>query len=157
MCIRDRGTATTADDVVVQSGSNTSYIETDIAGGTYIINVYDDNGCVGSTTATILPFDELQAATTAITNPLSCDPGSDGEITITVTSTNSDPTRFEYSIDNGANYQTSNVFGGLSAGTHNFLIRHVDTGCIITATETLTNPNTFDIDIDIVSLSLIHI
>lgn len=149
--INDQGTPAVGDDVVVQSGANNVYIETDVAGGSYTINVYDDNGCLGSTTAIIQPFDELLTATAAITNPLSCDPGMDGEITITVTSTNNDPSRFEYSIDNGANYQASNVFSGLGAGTHNFVIRHIDTGCIITASETIANPNTFTVDVTVVS------
>ncbi|PCJ97741.1 MAG: hypothetical protein COA50_04700, partial [Flavobacteriaceae bacterium] len=60
--INDQGTVSTADDVIVQSGSNTSYTETDVLGGTYIINVYDNGGCSGTTTATILPFDELLTA-----------------------------------------------------------------------------------------------
>ncbi|WP_411029371.1 T9SS type B sorting domain-containing protein [Spongiimicrobium sp. 3-5] len=145
----DQGTAPTGDDVLVQSGSNTVYTETNVAGGTYIVYVYDDNGCVGSTTATItiLPYDELLTATAAITNATSCSPGLDGEITITVTSTNSDTSKFEYSINNGTTYQASNVFGGLDVGTHNFLIRHVDTGCIITTSETIVDPNTFTIDV----------
>ncbi|MCW5514680.1 T9SS type B sorting domain-containing protein [Muriicola sp. Z0-33] len=146
--INDQGTVPTGDDVIVQTGPNTVYTETDVAGGTYIINVYDDNGCIGSTTAAILPYDELLTATAAITNPISCTPGTDGEITITVTSTNNDTTRFEYSIDNGAAYQASNVFAGLGIGVHDFLIRHIDTGCIITASETITDPNTFDIVIN---------
>ncbi len=145
--IDDQGTPATGDDVVVQSGPNTSYAETDLLGGTYIINVYDDMGCVGTTTATILPYDQLLTASAAITAAISCTPGTDGEITVTVTSTNSDPTRFEYSIDNGANYQASNVFAGLGVGTHNFLVRHVDTGCTISTSETITDPNTFTIDV----------
>ncbi len=143
--INDQGTPATGDDVIVQTGSNTTYIETNVAGGSYIINVYDGNGCLGSTTAVILPFDELLTANAAITNAISCNPGMDGEITITVTSTLSDPAKFEYSIDNGVTYQASNVFSGLDIGVYNFLIRHVDTGCILTATETITDPNTFDI------------
>ena len=38
-------------------------------------------------------------------------------------------------------------FGGLSAGNHNFLIRHTDTGCIITASARIEEPNTFTIDV----------
>ena len=148
--INDQGTPAPGDDVIVQSGSNTTYIETDHAGGSYIINVYDSNGCVGTTTAIIQPYDELLTATAAITNPITCNPGMDGEITITVTSVNMDPTRFEYSIDNGVTYQASNVFSGLDIGTHNFLIRHIDTGCIITASETIVDPNTFTIDVNVV-------
>ncbi|PCJ91864.1 MAG: hypothetical protein COA50_16120 [Flavobacteriaceae bacterium] len=88
-----------------------------------------------------------------MTNNLSCNPGADGEITIDVTSTGFDttdailPDPFEYSDDNGATYQASNVFGGLSTGTHNFLIRHTATGCILTASETIIDPNTFTIDV----------
>src|SRR5690606_31221271 len=44
-------------NVVVQNGSNNTYIETNTAGGDYTINLYDSNGCVGTTTATIDPFD----------------------------------------------------------------------------------------------------
>ncbi len=132
---------------VVQSGSSNVLIVTDRTGDTYTINVYDDNGCTGSTTATVLPFDEMLGATAAVTNTVTCTPGNDGEITITATSTASDSSKYEYSIDNGANYQVSNVFGGLSAGTYNFLVRHVDTGCIVTATETMAEPNTFTIDV----------
>jgi len=75
----------------------------------------------------------------------------DGEITIAVTSTNNDTAKFEYSIDNGTTYQASNVFSGLGIGTHNFLVRHVDTGCILTASETFVDPNTFTIDAVVVS------
>ena len=72
---------------------------------------------------------------------------TDGEITITVTSTVNNPALYVYSIDNGSTYQASNVFSGLDIGTYNFLIRHINTGCIITATETITDPNTFTIDV----------
>jgi gliding motility-associated-like protein len=155
--INDQGTATVADDVVEQSGNNNIYIETDNAGGTYIINVYDDNGCVGSTTATIQPFDGLLSAAAAITNPLSCSPGTDGEITITVASTNNDPTRFEYSIDNGVTWQNTGthtnpeIFTNLDAGTYNFRVRHIDTGCVISTSETIISPNTFTIDVNVIN------
>lgn len=152
----DPNTGTVETPVTVQNGNNPVLTITDFAGGVYTINVYDSAGCMDSTTATIVPFDELQTATAAITNPLSCSPGSDGEITITVTSTANDTNQYEYSIDNGATWQntgnsaTPNVFGGLAAGTYNFLVRHRVTGCIISTSETLTDPNTFTIDVDVV-------
>src|SRR5690606_29718297 len=43
------------DSTPVQEGSGFVYIETDTNGGSYTINVYDSNGCVGTTTATIAP------------------------------------------------------------------------------------------------------
>ncbi len=132
---------------VVQSGSSNVLMVTDRTGETYTINVYDDNGCSGSTTATVLPYDELTGATAAVTNTVTCAPGGDGEITVTATSTASDSSKFEYSIDNGVTYLSTNVFGGLSAGNHNFLIRHTDTGCIVTASARIEEPNTFTIDV----------
>ena len=148
--INDQGTASTTDDVVVQTGSNPQYIETDILGGSYIINAYDSNGCIGSTTAVIPPLDEILSSSTVIVAP-SCNPGADGGVTVNVVSTNGDPTRFEYSIDNGSTYQTSNVFTGLVASNYNILIRHVDTGCISVASAELPEPNTFTIDVTIIN------
>ncbi|WP_405384854.1 T9SS type B sorting domain-containing protein [Maribacter sp. LLG6340-A2] len=132
---------------VVQSGASNVLTVTDRTGESYTINVYDDNGCSGSTTATVLPFDEMTGATAAVTTTVTCAPGLDGEITVTATSTASDATKYEYSIDNGASYQVSNVFGGLAAGTYNFLVRHVDTGCIVTASARIEEPNTFTMDV----------
>ncbi|WP_437396087.1 T9SS type B sorting domain-containing protein [Flagellimonas lutimaris] len=140
-----------AGSVVVQSGNNPVYTSTDTAGGNYTINVYDDNGCLGTTTAVIAPYDQITNAVAAISNPLSCTPGMDGEITITVTSTLADPSRFEYSVDNGTTWVNSNVFSGLDAGTYNFIVRHIDTGCTVSTSQTITDPNTFDIDVNVVS------
>ncbi|MFC3974100.1 SprB repeat-containing protein, partial [Maribacter confluentis] len=100
-----------------------------------------------STTATVLPFDEMTGASAAVTTTETCAPGSEGEITVTATSTSGDDTRYEYSIDNGATYVSTNVFGGLTAGTYNFLVRHVDTGCIVTTSARIEEPNTFTIDV----------
>ncbi len=144
----DPSTVAIGDAITVQNGSNSAYIETNVLGGTYTINVYDDKGCFGTQTATIDPYDELLTATTAITNPISCNPGNDGEITLNVTSTHNDLSKFEYSIDNGTTYQTSNVFPNLGIGSYLFLVRHVDTGCIVSVSETFKDPNTFSIDID---------
>ena len=132
---------------VVQSGASNMLTVTDRTGETYTINVYDDKGCSGSTTATVLPFDEMTGATAAVTTTVTCAPGSDGVITVTATSTASDNTKYEYSIDNGTTYVPSNVFGGLSAGTYNFLVRHTDTGCIVTTSARIEEPNTFTIDV----------
>src|SRR5690606_18319401 len=86
-----------------------------------------------------------------ITTNLSCAPGSDGVITIDVTSTAGDPTAFEYSDDNGASWQDENYFDGLEAGNYLFFARHKLTGCIVTTSATLLDPNTFTIDVDVVS------
>src|SRR5690606_13956319 len=76
----------------------------------------------------------------------------DAEITIPVTSSlGSDASSFEYSDDNGLNWQSSNVFAGLDDGVHNFLARHLDTGCVVSVSQTVLDPNTFTIDLDVTS------
>ena len=146
-----QGTPGTGDDVILQSGSNPVLTVTNTAGLDALVNVYDSNGCLGSTTAVVQPFDELQALALAISNPLSCDPGSDGEITATATTTNGNSAVLEYSIDAGSNYQASNIFSGLSAGTYTILTRHTLTGCVISESITIEDPNTFSIDLNVLS------
>ncbi|WP_419213211.1 T9SS type B sorting domain-containing protein [Maribacter sp. X9] len=143
----DPNTVPVESPVVVQNGANPKYIETNTDGGKYTINVYDSTGCLGTTTAIIPPFDAITSATATVTNTVTCNPGNDGELTMNVNSTLGDATKFEYSIDNGANYQTYNVFGVLEKGTYTILARHLDTGCMISATQTLLEPNTFTIDV----------
>src|SRR5690606_31523351 len=76
---------------------------------------------------------------------------NDGEVTITVTSTNNDGSKFEYSNDNGTNWQTSNIFTGLGQGIHNFQVRHTDTGCELFSSIRIEDPNTFEVGIDSVT------
>src|SRR5690606_30134893 len=51
----------------------------------------------------------------------------------------------------GLNWQSSNVFAGLDDGVHNFLARHLDTGCVVSVSQTVLDPNTFTIDLDVTS------
>ncbi|WP_394974436.1 T9SS type B sorting domain-containing protein [uncultured Croceitalea sp.] len=136
--------------VVVQSGTNTTFIETDFAGGVYTINVYDDNGCVGTTTATIVPFDELQSATITIVDPISCiNGGEDISINATSSITNfgANPANYQFRQLPSGTFSASNTFDDLAPGTHNFEVRNVATGCIIPISHTVVAPNTFTIDV----------
>ncbi|MEH6679565.1 MAG: T9SS type B sorting domain-containing protein [Sediminicola sp.] len=139
-----------ATGTTVQDGSSPIYIESNPAGGNYTINVYDNKGCVGSTTAVIAPYDALVSATAAVTTMISCDPGDDGVITLSVTSTIEDGSnlddgsKYEYSIDNGTTYQDLNEFT-VGIGTYNFLVRHKETGCTIPAKAKIDDPNTFEV------------
>ena len=46
---------------------------------------------------------------------------------------------YEYSIDSGISYQSSNIFGNLVAGAYDVQIRDKATGCIATKTVSITN------------------
>src|SRR5690606_14655346 len=86
--------------VVVQNGANNVYTETDFLGGNYTINVYDDNNCIGSTTATILPFISIDDLDVAIDNAITCI--NDEDITVSVTSTGGTPTNLEFTLEDFA-------------------------------------------------------
>jgi len=145
--INDNGTPATGDDVVVQSGPNNVYIETNTAGGSYIINVYDDNGCMGTATETIAPFDELQPATVAVDAVATCVTGEDITITAfgSLTNSNTHPANYEFRILPAGVFQASGIFTGLSVGTHNFEVRNTVTGCIVGVSHTVADPEVLDL------------
>ncbi|GAB4509200.1 MAG: hypothetical protein Tsb004_09500 [Allomuricauda sp.] len=138
-----------AGSVVVQSGSNPVYTSTDINGGNYTINVYDSNGCLGTTTAVIAPFDRLDNATAAIDAVATCVTGEDITITAigSITDSNTHPANYEFrELPSGA-FQASGSFTGLSVGTHNFEVRNTVTGCIITVSHEVADPEVLDLNI----------
>ncbi|MEL7062424.1 MAG: prealbumin-like fold domain-containing protein, partial [Bacteroidota bacterium] len=147
--INDQGTAGTGDDVVVQSGANNSYIETNTAGGTYIINVYDDQGCVGSTTAAIAAFDELLSASAAIDVAATCVSGEDITITATGSITNSTthPGNYQFRLLPSGTFQASGSFAGLAIGSHDFEVMNTVTGCIIPFNHVVANPAVLNLNI----------
>ncbi|MEP5429583.1 MAG: hypothetical protein ABJP86_10605, partial [Flavobacteriaceae bacterium] len=132
---------------VVQSGLNQTFIETDIAGGVYIINVYDDNGCLGTTTATINPFDELLSASAAIDLAATCVSGENITITATGSLTNSTttPANYEFRLLPAGSFQASGSFTGLPIGINNFEVRNTVTGCIIAISHDVADPEVLDL------------
>lgn len=133
--------------VVVQSGPSQTFTETDIAGGVYTINVYDENGCVGTTTATIDPFDELLSANVAIDAAATCVSGENITITATGSLTNSTttPANYEFRLLPGGTFQASGSFTGLPVGVNNFEVRNTVTGCILTISHEVADPEVLDL------------
>ncbi|QWX83631.1 T9SS type B sorting domain-containing protein [Cellulophaga sp. HaHaR_3_176] len=141
----------TSTATIVQDGSSNVYTETNLAGGSYTINVYDDKGCVGSTTTTINAFDELLPATITIDEAISCtNLGEDITInafgSITDSSTPAGLANYEFRLLPGA-FGTVNQFTDLAEGNHTFEVRNVNTNCIVTISHSVSNPNTFNVAI----------
>jgi hypothetical protein len=66
---------------------------------------------------------------------------NDGEITVTASGgTQGAPDPYMYSIDNGSNYQTSNIFTGLTAGTYTITVKDDNNCTTTTAAVTLVAP-----------------
>lgn len=140
----------------IQNGTSSNYVFTDLAGGDVIVRVFDDKGCHGEVTVTIPEFDQLNTATIAIVDPLSCtSSGEDISIDVTSSLTNfgSDPTNYEFRQLPAAVYEPAgdNTFNNLTPGTYTFGVRNINTGCEITVEHTVTDPNTFDVDVEVLA------
>ncbi|WP_413999771.1 T9SS type B sorting domain-containing protein [Flavobacterium sp. W1B] len=134
--------------IAVQRGTSNSYTELDYAGGTYTVNVYDNKGCMGSSTTliTIVPYVSLDKITidkVAITcNDLE---------TITLTTfdaTGATVLGIEYTLSdaNGnplVSNDTTGIFSLLNVGSYIITALNPATGCSIQTVHYVNNPNTF--------------
>jgi len=125
------------------------YIETDFAGGNYTINVYDDMGCLGSTTAVILPFVQITDPTVTTNVLVSCN-DNDSEIQVGVTATPAAPApNLEYTatgtdiVYNSTN--TNGLFTGLGIGNYIIRVTNLNTNCYVETTHTIADPNIMDV------------
>lgn len=141
---------------IVQSGANNTFIEADLTGGNYTINVYDNNGCLGSTTAVIQPYVSIDSIVVNVNNAITCTNNED--IVVSVNSTGGIPTNLEYTVEdiNSAGIQgtvysqtnSSGIFNGLPIGNYVVAVLNLDTDCILQTNYYVNDPNTFDLLID---------
>ncbi|WP_165571352.1 T9SS type B sorting domain-containing protein [Flavobacterium reichenbachii] len=134
--------------VAVQKGPNTVYIESDLLGGDYSVNVTDSNGCTGANVITrrVNPFISLDAVNVAVT-AITCN--SPEDINITVTTTGGTPALLNYTVagtDNAYNQtKTNGSFTGLTIGNYIITVTNPATGCSIQKAHYVADPNTFEI------------
>ena len=120
------------------NGSNwqASNVFSSLAAGSYNIKIKDANGCETSATQVVIVAPTQLTVASAVKTQyngadLSCHNSTNGEIT--VTSAGGTGTK-QYSKDNGSNWQASNVFSSLAAGSYNIKIKDAN-GCETSATQ----------------------
>jgi len=140
--------------VPVQRGDNPVYIEPDLLGGNYVINVYDTNGCLGTTTATIKPFVAIDFATPSaitVTKEITCINDQDIQVNVTTTGTTTPMPVLSYKVKGtsaGSTYDVTNndgAFSGLTIGNYLVTVTNTSTGCVLTMLHYVNDPNTFDL------------
>lgn len=109
-----------------------------VPAGTYTVTTRDVNGCTNQQVITVTEPATL-AATSANSNA-SCDGGNDGVITVNAVGGN---TSYQYSIDGGTTWQSSNVFN-VAPGNYTVMVKD-NLGCSaqFNTTVGLTNTLTY--------------
>ena len=144
---------------VLQDSNSLVYEYTNVNGGNVIVRVYDDAGCPAEQTVSVNPFDALVDATVVVTREIDCvNSGEDLRIDVTGTFTDStsDLSNYEFRILPSTTYQPSNLFLNRLEGNYTIGIRNITTGCEITRTHTVEDPNTFDIVVNKLSDVVCH-
>jgi len=120
--------------------SQSSSIIQNVPAGTYQLTVTDVNGCKSDTTVTLTQPPQINMV--SVITPSGCNL-NDGTIELTITSSFSGT--LLYSIDNGTNYQTGNLFSNLSPGVYNVVVEDGN-GCMIKDTAIVNTINAPNID-----------
>ncbi|MCL9809971.1 beta strand repeat-containing protein, partial [Flavobacterium luminosum] len=102
--------------------------------GTYQFQVTDIRGCIASSGVVTVPALLIPTATLTVTN-VSCNGGTNGSVTITPSSGTA-PYQISF---NGAAFSSSTTYGGLTAGTYNYIVRDAKQ-CTFNGTVTVTEP-----------------
>ena len=112
-----------------------------LSAGSYTYNLTDANGCPASAMAVITVPSAIIITSAVKTlyngSDLSCSNSSNGVITATA---NGGTGTLTYSKDNGINYQASNVFSGLGAGSYSIVVRDANFCISSASTVTITAP-----------------
>jgi len=117
------------------SNGDANYYTT-ISSGNYSIDVSDINGCSYSESFSLSNPDSIFTQST--TTDISCFGGNNGSVSINISSGGIPPYNFSY--DNGINYQISNTFNNLGAGNYSFLITD-NNGCLSSTYSELIEPS----------------
>lgn len=114
--------------------SQTSPTFNNVAGGTYTIQVVDDNGCPASVMATVGTVNNLTALLVD-NQDVSCNGLSDGSVQLGGTGT---PLPYTYSLVGGSS-QASNTFSSLAVGTYDYVVTDGN-NCHDTISVTIAQP-----------------
>ncbi|KQO29641.1 hypothetical protein ASF10_03800 [Flavobacterium sp. Leaf82] len=147
---------------VLQSSTSNVYTVFDLTGGIYTVNVYDENGCVGSATSIIdiKPFISLDEIDININKNITCINNEDITVTVKTTGTPA-PAFLLYKIEGigGSTFtdnNTTGVFTGLPIGNYLITVENPDTHCSIQEAHYVSNPNTFEIKVNPIATEICY-
>ena len=120
----------------VWSNGDSTATTSNLAAGTYTVQVTDANNCMGNSSVTILEPPVLTASVNSQIN-VTCFGASTGSVTV---AGNGGVPAYQFSLDN-VTFQTSGTFGGLSATNYTVYVQDAN-GCTTTQAVTIVEPST---------------
>ncbi|MCL5244264.1 T9SS type B sorting domain-containing protein [Cellulophaga sp. 20_2_10] len=143
-----------ATGTILQNGTALTYTYTDYAGADVIVRVFDNKGCSAEQTVTVNAYDQLVSASVTVDDAISCaNLGEDISVNVvgSISTYATNPGDYQFTLLPSGTPQASNVFADLQPGTHTILIENTVTGCQITTEHTVSEPNTFDVNVEVLS------
>lgn len=122
-----------ANAVVYVHNGNTSTITDQF---TFDVLDQSNGGWLHNATFLINVLQNSMSASSSVTQAVSCNNGTNGQITVTA---NGGTAPLQYSLNGGA-AQSSNVFGGLAAGTYTLVVSDANNFTISAGSATIANP-----------------
>ncbi|HWB62616.1 MAG TPA: SprB repeat-containing protein, partial [Chitinophagales bacterium] len=116
-----------------------------VQSGSYVVTIYDHNGCSDTTSVTV-GYSYSITVDTVSTSAISCYGANDGSLTVQL---NGGTPAFAYSI-NGVVFQSSGTFSGLAAGNYVVVGRDAR-GCTDYANVSIIQPGQMGVVVDSVS------
>lgn len=104
--------------------------------GSYVFEILDSKGCITGFPETIAP--KVTPDFTTTVEHVKCFGEATGKITVKATPISG---TYEYSKDNGSNWQPSNEFTGLIKGSYTIVVRDTNTKCFISKSVPVNGPN----------------
>lgn len=147
---------------IVQTGTSTTYTVNDRTGGDYFVKVYDENGCVGtsSTPIKIAPFISLDDISFTVTTPITCVNSESIKTNVTVTGTLTG--QLNYTLTAVAptviapQMNNTGVFSGLGIGDYLISVENPATGCVISDYHHVFTSNTFVLNVNAIQSEICY-
>lgn len=118
--------------VSFQSASSFGFL----TAGNYSVIIRDANGCTNTVTATV-SNNSAPSISAVSTTDITCFGAGNGVISV---SANGGSGTLQYSIDNGATFQTSQIFNNVVAGNYTVVVQDAG-GCTVTDVVSVTEPS----------------
>ncbi|MHC0442836.1 T9SS type B sorting domain-containing protein [Flavobacterium sp. 3-210] len=148
------------DGIEVQNGPSNVYREYDHKGGSYLINVYDRNNCIGKSNEMVIrPFAVMKKINIKKVSPITCEDFEAISVDVDYTGGAVDLVYHLEGVENTMIEPQTNATGefeGLGIGDYLITVENRYTDCSIAEYYHVSDPNTFEIQVRAVNAEICY-